>query len=362
MNLNNYKSYYVHDEGHWYISKIKQYSEKSIGEMARGLRLFWSLLGPRPSTEVLAKYESFVSKTVTQKELFPYQPKQVLLQTETKLYLSLQILENDLVDVAHLRTTNQAKYEVFQEMRIAFSGEERYEYFVHKYGLPYLSSELIVYYRNFDSWLSKYGFYGVERSGFAFITETGEEFIRVANSDTVSSAIFGQQIRKYQVWNPTIDNKYAEFKVVPYFMILDLLFLIPDHKISREEYVLFVTKIRSHDSQAIQKAIDLIVEFRALSESDQRTYVASIENLDKSIFPDRPRTNYSRLKDSSGKEIHAYTFGGVSTWDAAARAIKLNDQNRAAIELEEFKKGVGYIGFNNEHDWIRVLGRPQGLT
>ena len=42
MKLSDYKEWYILDEGHWYVSKVKQYNPQTIQEFAKGLKIMGS--------------------------------------------------------------------------------------------------------------------------------------------------------------------------------------------------------------------------------------------------------------------------------------------------------------------------------
>ncbi len=218
-----------------------------------------------------------------------------------------------------------------------------------------------VYFRNFYSWLSKFGFFGKYETEICFITEAGYEFMQSYNSENQSSALFFNQIKKLQVWNPTIDKKYSDIKVLPYFAVLQVLLKLPENYFTKQEYVLFITKIKSHENKEIQKTIKLISDFRKLDKEQQKIYIESIEKLDKKHFPQRERTNYARLYDSATKEIGAYTFCSLISKDKEHR-IKLIEIEKAQKEIEIFLKSPQFIEFNTKYDWIRHLGSLNGLT
>ena len=63
-----------------------------------------------------------------------------------------------------------------------------------------LFPELTIYYRNFDTWLSKFGFYGKYDNGLAYITDIGFfKFLNSYDNERNYSAIFLNQIKKIQV-------------------------------------------------------------------------------------------------------------------------------------------------------------------
>jgi len=361
MNLTDYQTFYVNDEGHWYISKIKQYDEENINVMAQGLLLLSNLLSPLPDAKTVERFKKFRHQDkVRQIEMFEIRTNQIPIDDDSQLFLSLEILAKGLVDLTHLEQTNQTKFDVFTQIRKEFVGGKNAEFFMAKYGLDYLRREFTVYFRNFFSWLSKYGFIGKQSySDYCFITDAGNEFALNCQNPQTTAALFRNQIQKVQVWNPTLPAKYRDIKVIPYYVILQVLTSLPDHKFTRLEYVLFITKIKSHREQDIQNAVNLIQAFRRLTQEKQNKFVNEIVESDKANFPERARTNFERLTDSSGKEIFAYTFGGLV--GVQNGVVTLLDQVQAQQELSEFQKSPRYIEFETKQDWVRHLGSLEGL-
>ena len=360
MKLSQYKKYYCNDEGHWYLSKIKQYNEKSIKEMALGLLIFAKLLSSKPDKETISKFERFKPKE-TQQQLWNNEFSEVIIDEFSKLFLSLQILNENLVDLSQMKIKNPEKFKKYNQISDEFRKNKNYLFFIKKYGKEFLTTDLEVYFRNFYSWLSKFGFMGKYESDVAFITEAGVEFLTNSNNANESSAIFLNQIKKLQVWNPTIDKRYSDIKVLPYYAILQLLLKLPEHYFTKNEYVLFITKIKSHEEKELDKYLNLIIEFRNLSKENQKKYIESIEKMDKENYPERERTNFTRLYDSSTKEISAYTFGNIILKDNDNK-FSLTQIEKAKLEIEFFLKSPKFIDFQNKYDWIRHLGSLNGLS
>lgn len=359
MNLTEYQAFYVNDDGHWYVSKIKQFDEANIQVMAQGLALFSDLLSSQPDRAMLARFRRFVPDEL-QAELFEHKIPQVPIDRYAELFLSLVILADELVTLNHLEQGNPEKFKRFSKIRSEFRKGKNAEFFIKEYGTPYLHRELTVYYRNFFSWLSKFGFLGKQSlSSYCFITDAGKEFVRNKDNNQATSALFRNQIQKVQVWNPTLPPKYSHFEVIPYFAILKVLTKLPDRRFTKLEYVLFITKIESNEADEINDAVNLIKSFRRLSEERRSRYVEDVIELDHKYYPYRTRTNFARLSDSYGKEIYAYTFGGlVSIHD---QVIHLTNFDEAVRELAEFENSLGFIEFETKEDWIRHLGSLDGL-
>ena len=69
---------------------------------------------------------------------------------------------------------------------------------------------------------------------------------------------FIEQIKKYRIWNPTMSEKYREIDIMPYYLILQILLEVPKNSFTKDEYVLFITKIKSHEKSEINNCINNI--------------------------------------------------------------------------------------------------------
>lgn len=364
MNLKGYTKFYIKDEDHWYISKVKQISEDSINEMANALNIFLNLLKPNPNTSILKEYRLF-TPVETQLSIFNEddKTKQVKVSKYSKLFLSLKLLSEGLVAQTQVSFKNPKKYHAFQTIIEEFKKGKSYKYLTKKYTEHFLNSELEIYYRNFESWLSKFGFMGrINDSEYCFFTDVGLEFVKSRNDIELSCAIFLNQIKKLQVWNPTMDKKYSDIKVIPYYVILELLLKIDNNKFDKSEYVLFITKLKTHNSVDIEMVVSLIHQFRELTKEKKSAYIEYLKKLDKKRYPKRNRTNFERLYDSSTKEISAYTFGGITNYDDRDHFYKLINKEQAIKELKHFRKSLKFIDFKKKSDWIRHLGSLNGLS
>lgn len=363
MDIQNYKKYFIIDEGHWYISKVKQFSDESIHQMAVGLKIINSLLGvssgrDQNMQEQFQKFENDAQTAMFKKKKYISTTNNAM-----QVFLSIHFLIEDLIDQEHLMATNRSKYDCFLEVQKDFLDGHTYTDLCNKHGYKYLDENLGIYFRNFKSWLNKFGFIYVHKNRFN-LTEVGSIFSDSSREKSESNAVFLAQVKKLQIWNPTIVNKYKDYKILPYFALLQVMKELPDNQISREEYILFVTKLKNHESKSIKQVVSLITEFRALTPKMQKSYIDQINDLDKKMFPDRKRTNYMRLLDSFGKEIGAYTFGGTFKVQRGRESfyIKTSDTDRMNEELKIFSTQPGYIEIKNDNDWIMHYGAANGLS
>jgi hypothetical protein len=361
LNIEDYKLWYVHDEGHWYTSKVKQYKPSAIQEFAKGLNIIDSIINADNNSDLYNDYYKFRPEEpimLFEKELT------ITINNYSVLFICLHFLKRNLINLNHLEIINPNKFKLYRDIQKEFIEGKNYAFFVNKYELNYLKRELFIYYRNFRSWFGKYGFYGEYENGTTYITEIGLEFKNNYQDIEICSALFLNQIKKYQIWNPTVESKYKDYKVRPYYLLLEILIRLPQSYFTKIEHALFITKIKSHNEKEIHDQIKLISEFREFEPEEQQKYIDDINVLDKKLYRKRKRTNYERLADSASKEISSYGYGALI--DRGEGRFKgtflLTDKKKAESELNLFTSFTRYIKFDKKFDWIAHLGSKEGIN
>jgi len=361
MKLADYQKYFVLDEGHWYVSKVKQYDDISVNLMAKQLNCLIKLFSINPDKELLEKYNNFKPK-----ELIDEYEKCVVVNEYSKLFISIHLLNEDLIDSTHMESTNKDKFKKFQSIQKEFLEGKDYHFFIKKYTKLFLVKNFSVYYRNAKSWLGKYGFYGESENNnsIAFITDTGIEFAKRCGNIDATSALFTYQLKKYQLWNPTLPDKYKSYRVRPYYCLLQLIKQLPDFYFTKDEYIIFISKIKSHNPLEIQKFVNLIIEFRALSQQDKQKYITELIALDKKKFSKAKRTKFETIKDSSAKELPLYTWGNIINKGAGEfiNSYVLNDAKQLNEALDIFNNSMQFIDFDSKLDWVKYLGELKDIT
>ena len=361
MTLDEYKMWYIHDTGHWYVSKVKQYKSSAYKAFAKALSIIDSVINAEEGSDVYKSYFEFRPKS---ENLLFQEEKSILINEYSLLYISLLFLQKDIFDSSHLENSNGDKFKLFSSIQKEFIEGKDYNFFIEKYKRRYLNGNLLIYYRNCKSWLGKFGFYGEYANKTIFITEMGYEFIKSKNNSEACSALFLHQIKKYQLWNPTIKEIYNDYKIRPYYLLLDVLNRIPDKYFTKIEYTLFITKIKNHSDKNINDQINLLLEFRKLNPEDQKEFIHEIILMDKKKFKLRSRTNYERILDSAPKEIACYGCGGWIEQGSGRYegTYILVESNKATLEIDMFQNTTKYIEFENKLDWIAHLGSINGFT
>jgi hypothetical protein len=351
MNLTRYKKWYINNEGHLYLSKVKQYNKSSMNLYARGLNLINHLCGEKPNQEIYDKYLEFGKNNTPGISLFVTHKgkNRVPKNKVSKLFLALEIIAEDLI-----QTTEH------QDILADYLEEKNYNYLYEKYSNSAIDN-VEVQFRNFTSWCKKLGFQGWYKQKLFFLTEAGIEFSKHCDDEDITDAIFLNQIKKLQHWNPTIKPKkrYGENRVFPYYLMLQILLKLPSNYFTKEEYALFITTIKSHDDKEIQRQINLINNFRDLSDDEREKYKAELRILDKKVHRNRARTNWTENLDSAGKEISAYCYSNLTDFPINTKygvSVNLKKSTPAALELEEFNSSIRFIDFDNETDSIEHHG------
>ncbi len=360
MNLLDHQKYFVLDDGHWYVSKIKQYNEKSVNLMAKQLNCLVRLFSLNNDTKLVEKFNRFKAK-----DLLNDSDKTVLITPESKLFISILFLSEGLIDSSQLESRDRIKFQKFRDIQLEFLEDKNYEYFLEKYGNNFLVNEFAVYYRNAISWLGKYGFFGeYTKNKTAYITDAGIEFAKNCDSVETTSALFTYQLKKYQIWNPTIKKTYDKYRIRPYYLLLQLIKELPGNYFTQEEYILFISKIKSHNPLEIEKFVSLISDYRNLSSDEKKQYTLEIIQLDKKKRPKEKRTNYETIKDSSAKELDLYTWGNIINQGSGEfiHSYILNDRKLLEQNLAEFENSPKYIEFDSKLDWIKYLGGLKNIS
>ena len=68
-----------------------------------------------------------------------------------------------------------------------------------------------------------------------------------------------------------MSEKYREIDIMPYYLMVQILLEVPKNSFTKDEYVLFITKIKSHEKVRLI-IINNIKTFRRLSGEGKKNY------------------------------------------------------------------------------------------
>jgi len=204
------------------------------------------------------------------------------------------------------------------------------------------------------------GFAWVDLKSSVFITPVGRKFIQSRGSRT----IIEQQILKYQFHNPSFP-KFKEIKVFPHLFLVDLLLNFPENGISKEEYMLFVSRVKSNEE--LERTRELIIRYRDLDLNTQRVLWNSLKNVpivSKGKFSISPRRksilNTIELNASYALDFLSFPFYIQRRRINGQEYISIDNRYwRYASDLvRQYHKESCYIEFNSEKEWFSHYGDP----
>jgi len=204
------------------------------------------------------------------------------------------------------------------------------------------------------------GFAWVDPKSFIFITPAGRRFI----ASKGSSRIIESQILKYQFHNPSF-SQYKDIKIFPHLFLVDLLLNFPEDGITRQEYILFVSRAKNADQ--IEKIRELIVKYRELDSSAQQFLVNSLRHapiISKGKIKAHPRRksifHTIELNVSYASNFLCFPFYIKRGGQGGQERISINGKywQYANDLVRKYHKQFCYIEFDTEKDWFSYYGEP----
>jgi len=159
------------------------------------------------------------------------------------------------------------------------------------------------------------------------------------------------QLCKLQFWNPSLSkadtledlNAYKTYRVYPYVIILELLTLLEDSSLTKDEYLLFVSWLKNRKD--LEKSRNLINRFRDVTPELQRKIIKSA----KLTFPDNAQS-----------AVTLGLFGSTQTLSFKDGKLKMIDVKRAKKLLSVFKNPK-YVEYDSYEDWFSFMGDAKHL-
>lgn len=336
---------YKKTDTHWYVSKIKSYTPQAFEQLEEGLPLLdrWFIDSSLLTGREIKFFKNFLKSD--QSSLFAegeeFRPK---WNPKTQLFFAYHLDKEGVISEKNRPPQILKLYhKVFNQIE---SGST-YPQLLQKYKGKLLN-DIAANARNLISMYKKLGFAWVEEGKGVTITSTGEKLM----SGTIDSrVVIEKQLLKWQLYNPTLPQRYRKLTVFPYLFLLKLLLKLDPPQISKQEHAIFVTKATTMSD--IDKVITQIHEFRHLKQPEKNKLISSLLRGNGS----RARPLYVELIDSAIKEMGFFTLAGPLKQKPIGRAqgITLMDRDRAEEILEKRKDPI-YIEFRNELDWFHYYG------
>lgn len=179
----------------------------------------------------------------------------------------------------------------------------------------------------------------VEDDGLVKLTPVGRQILLQENP----LRLLEQQVRKYQIANPSLpEDRTGDVRVVPHAVLLELLLVLEPSQITRDEYVFFVSRIRSPEE--LPRAKELLTLYRALSSDEKQTF--------KSLLKDKLVTTIGRTFSYAADFLALPSYLRYSP-----RLISIVDRSTAERVSNWYKSGHDEsISFDTVKDWFSHYG------
>lgn len=179
----------------------------------------------------------------------------------------------------------------------------------------------------------------VEANKHVALTEAGQALLHATNPIKTLE----QQVRKYQIGNPSLKSNVQGIELLPHHALIKLLLRLQSPHITHEEFVAFVSHIRDSD-QDLEYVRRIIELYRKMSASDKSAFLAQLDShkwqLIMRIWP--YISNF-------------LTFPAYLRYSDAR--IEIVDHAEVVRVLKWYESGNSeYVEFHTEKDWFSHYG------
>ncbi|MFQ6041868.1 MAG: hypothetical protein ACE5PV_13505 [Candidatus Poribacteria bacterium] len=190
------------------------------------------------------------------------------------------------------------------------------------------------------------------------ITEVGSKFLKTFSLIERKAILEGQLI-KLHFWNPVIPReRYGNFQVRPFALLLQLLIHLDAQSLSSEEYNLFLSRAQS--MKELEITLKGISQFRQMNSSQQTTLINQLNNY---IQQGRQTSLYHEVDEMRKIVFSLFSVSSVCKINQDRTKIRLNEnQLHWARKFIELNDNVQYRRFTNQRDWYEYYGRASVIT
>jgi hypothetical protein len=194
----------------------------------------------------------------------------------------------------------------------------------------------------------------VDEKSKVYITSTGDEFIKSSKSDQIVK----KQLLKYQFYNPSYSREeyFKSIKLFPHLFLLEILFAFRKTGISKEEYILFVSRAKSHE-QLLEK-IELIQKYREMSKKQRVSLLNSLEKvkIKEKQTSSRRTSIYNTIFLNHSYALNFFTYPDYVKVSNNKINLAKNRFEELESLIKEHKEKAVYVDFENEKDWFAFYG------
>lgn len=301
----NYAKTFWKNKFFWEVVKAKSYTDQELRKWCNLLKIARDHLS-RTDTIKRASYLKFCGYDNSHESFEIGESKKL------EIFLTCKGLNEKIFTLQQGKSNVGFKYR--QGILKDFNNDFSYAEIKSKYPKAIIE-DLCANGRNALNWWDDWGYAVRVDSGikkFLYITEIGNDSCDEYKNKDACLAIFREQIKKYQIplfkvkQKNLFKDKSNEIRVKPYYAIVQVLLRLNDNYIDKEEYVLFVNKIKNNDNNSIEECVDLIKEYRKLSQEEKKELIEYIKLKDQNLRKDGTSKIYQTTRENSDKSIQAF--------------------------------------------------------
>jgi hypothetical protein len=206
--------------------------------------------------------------------------------------------------------------------------------------------------RMFKVVVSTLGLAWVDRCDKVTITEAGKLALKYEDP-----RVFFEQINRFQFYNPGFDRRegFVDFEILPVQFICELLNELDEKFITKNEYVLFVSRKKTHD-EVYRTALE-IEQFRQLTDQKKRSLVNHLDSVTVREGSSRRTSLYNTIMLNSP---YALQFLGSSDLLEYDGGILRQEVAHSKIRrfIKKSRKNNSWVDFKSKKDWFYYYGNP----
>jgi hypothetical protein len=200
----------------------------------------------------------------------------------------------------------------------------------------------------------------VDNTSTVYITDAGNRFIKARDL----AQFVQRQLFKYQLWNPSLDRKFAPLRLFPHVFLLRVLLAFPGG-ISRTEYELFVC--RTKHPEDLTRCLENIRRYRALRGREQDKLVDLLDSLLIDPQPALPTLEHvargtrrtsmlNTIRLNSPYAINFLAYPGYVKHDGDTIVVKAADARGVRTLVQDHEARIAYTDFAGPKDWFAMYG------
>jgi hypothetical protein len=352
-----YCRFFWKNDFRWEVTKAKTYTSQEIQKYCHALNIVRDMFLERDRNEVRPRFVKFCSN----KKEINYEFSGRAHET----FLTIEAFNKGLITIQPgLNNSGTTRHNIVDDCN---SGSN-FEQLVDKYGRK-IVDDFAANTRNFLNWWDDWG-YAVRAEnrdgrGFLLITEIGHDAADNFNDKSTCLAIFRDQLKKYQIPNyrrPQRSLLLEEAPAIkPYYGIVQILLKVPKNRITKKEYMLFVSKTKDHTESEIGNTVEQITRFRGLTDEEQKNLLRHLSVKDPKKRKNGRGISISKTEETASKALQAFALisGDLFRWNDDVISIPRKNIRRAkeivrSFENEPIKQ---YHEFRDSYEYNLSIGK-----